>query len=211
MDVKSLQQFLEMLKLSGVDEVYRNSPFRLLSELKKQYEDCQKCCLAAGRLHLVYGEGDPNATLMIIGEAPGEQENLQGVPFVGNSGQLLDRMLAAIHIKRADVYICNVVKCRPPNNRDPEPEEREACFPYLLEQISIVRPKLLLVLGKVAATTLFKKEWTMTQFRAQTHEFQGIPAFVTYHPSALLHHEEWKKPAWIDLQKLKIEYDKLLK
>jgi uracil-DNA glycosylase len=209
MDTKSLQQFIEMLQLSGVDEIYRNSPSRLLAELKAHYESCTKCGLATGRLHLVYGEGDPHAKLMVIGEGPGEQENLQGRPFVGPAGELLNRMLEAIQIKRNEVYICNIVKCRPPSNRDPLPEERDACIPYLLEQMSVVRPRLLLLLGKVAATTLLKEELTLAQFRSEIREFQGIPAYVTYHPSALLRNPEWKKFAWEDLKKLKIAYEKV--
>jgi uracil-DNA glycosylase len=209
MDTKSLQQFIEMLQLSGVDEIYRNSPSRLLAELQAHYENCTKCDLSAGRLHMVYGEGDPHAKLMVIGEGPGEQENLQGRPFVGPAGELLNRMLEAIQIKRHEVYICNIVKCRPPSNRDPLPAESEACIPYLLEQMSVIRPRLLLLLGKVAATTLLKQEMTLAQFRMEIREFQGIPAFVTYHPSALLRNPEWKKFAWEDLKKLKIEYDKV--
>ncbi|HNX01881.1 MAG TPA: uracil-DNA glycosylase [Candidatus Cloacimonadota bacterium] len=207
MDTKSLQQFIEMLQLSGVDEIYRNSPSRLLAELKAQYENCTKCGLSSGRLHLVYGEGDPHAKLMVIGEGPGEQENLQGRPFVGPAGELLNRMLEAIQIKRSDVYICNIVKCRPPGNRDPLPEESEACVPYLLEQMSVIRPRLLLLLGRVAAITLLKQEMTLGQFRSEIREFQGIPTYVTYHPSALLRNPEWKKFAWEDLKKLKTAYE----
>jgi uracil-DNA glycosylase len=207
MDTKSLQQFIEMLELSGVDEIYRNSPSRLLEELQAHYENCTKCGLSTGRLHMVYGEGDPHSKLMIIGEGPGEQENLQGRPFVGPAGELLNRMLEAIQIKRHEVYICNVVKCRPPSNRDPLPEESEACVPYLLEQMSVIRPRLLLLLGKVAATTLLKQEMTLAQFRSEVREFQGIPTYVTYHPSALLRNPEWKKFAWEDLKKLKVAYD----
>jgi uracil-DNA glycosylase len=204
MDTKSLQQFIEMLQLSGVDEIYRNSPSRLLDELKAQYETCSRCGLASGRLHLVYGEGNPHAKLMIIGEAPGEQENLQGRPFVGPAGDLLNRMLEAIQIKRQDVYICNIVKCRPPGNRDPLKEESDACFPFLLEQMSVIRPSILLLLGKVAATTLLKEEMTLAQFRSELRNFQGIPTFVTYHPSALLRNPDWKKLAWEDLRNLKL-------
>ncbi len=207
MDTKSLQQFIEMLQLSGVDEIYRNSPTRLLTELEAQYENCTRCGLSAGRLHLVYGEGDPHSKLMIIGEGPGEQENLLGRPFVGPAGELLNRMLEAIQIKRSEVYICNIVKCRPPNNRDPLKEESEACYPFLMEQMSVIRPRLLLILGKVAATTLLKQELTLAQFRSEIREFQKIPTFVTYHPSALLRNPEWKKFAWEDLKKLKIAYD----
>jgi len=147
---------------------------------------------------------------MLIGEGPGEQENLTGRPFVGPAGNLLTNMLKAINLSREDVYICNIVKCRPPNNRNPEPEEREACLPYLLEQIDIIQPKLILMLGLVAAQTLLNTKLSMEKLRQTTHSFQGIKTFVTYHPSALLRNPNWKKPAWQDLQRFQAEYVKLL-
>jgi len=129
--------------------------------------------------------------------------------FVGRAGQLLTKMLKAIHLERDEVYIGNIVKCRPPNNRNPLPNEINACLPYLEEQISIIQPKLLLLLGRVAASTLLGKNLSLTKFRENTYSFMGIKTYVTYHPSALLRNEGWKRPAWIDLQKLQKDYQKL--
>lgn len=180
-----------------------------LAFYKQEYQACRKCELWHGRKRLVYGEGSPDARCMVIGEGPGEQENLQGRPFVGPAGQLLDKMLLAIKIERQDVYIANVVKCRPPSNRNPEPEERAACLPYLIEQIELIQPRIFLLLGLVAAQTLLHTNLPMHILREQTHTYLGRPAYVTYHPSSLLRNEQWKRPAWEDLQRFQKEYDAL--
>jgi len=217
---KVIRQYLEQLKYSGINEIYRShkqsSPnpsilnkTQLLSEKQKNYEDCKKCPLWHGRNKFVYGEGNPDSICMVIGEGPGEQENLQGRPFVGPAGQLLDKMLIAIQIKREDVYIANIVKCRPPANRNPEQDERLACLPYLLEQIEIIQPKIFLLMGLVAAQTLLETRKTMRELRETKHSFLDKPAFVTYHPSALLRNPNWKRPAWEDLQKFQIVYNEL--
>jgi len=222
---KAVKQYLEQLKLSGINEVYIKKPepqlfphLQLSSQDKSarlianqiSYKDCQKCPLSSGRKRFVYGEGNPDAVCMVIGEGPGEQENLQGRPFVGPAGQLLDKMLIAIKINRADVYIANIVKCRPPGNRNPEQSERLACLPYLNEQISIIQPKVFLFLGLVAAQTLLESKQPMHWLREQTHSYLDIPTYVTYHPSALLRNPNWKKPAWEDLQKFQLIYEGLL-
>lgn len=222
---KALKQYLEELQLSGINELYfqkkapQTFPITQLSSSDKKtklaenqnsYMECKKCELWRGRKKFVYGEGNPDATCMVIGEAPGEQENLQGRPFVGPAGQLLDRMLIAIQIKREDVYIANIVKCRPPGNRNPEQNERLACLPYLNEQIAIVQPKVLLLMGLVAAQTLLDSKLPMHTLRVNTYSYLDIPAYVTYHPSALLRHPDWKKPAWEDLQKFQIVYEDIL-
>ena len=147
---------------------------------------------------------------MVIGEGPGEQENLTGRPFVGAAGGLLDKMLAAIHLPREDIYITNIVKCRPPGNRNPESAERLACMPYLVEQIQIIQPKMLLILGLVAAQSLLGNDNTLGWHREHSHSFLDIPAYVTYHPAALLRNSNWKRPAWEDLQAFEKEYQKLL-
>lgn len=215
MPISPLRQYLEMLRNNGIKDLYRpespvsNDKAKVLAELKARYANCSKCPLHANRHNVVYGEGNPNAKVMLIGEGPGEQEDLSGRPFVGESGQLLDRMLIAIDIQRTEIYIANIVKCRPPGNRNPEATERLACMPYLVEQINIIRPKLLLVVGLVAAQTLLGNSNTLQWHRDKVHEFMGIPVYVTYHPAALLRNPNWKRPAWEDLQAFQKEYQKL--
>lgn len=211
MPKNALRQYLELLKNSGIKELYRaeSNKLNILTKLHDKYETCTKCPLHVGRIRFVYGEGNADATAMLIGEAPGEQENISGRPFVGAAGQLLDKMLIAINLQRSDVYITNIVKCRPPGNRNPEANERLACIPYLVEQIQIIQPKILLILGLVAAQTLFDNANTLQWHRDKVHEFMGIPAYVTYHPAALLRNSNWKAPAWQDLQAFQKEYEKL--
>ena len=213
--MKSIQRYLEYLKLSGIENIYlkpssgRVYSSQKLDELEKKYQDCKKCPLCEERNNFCYGNGNPNAKLMLIREGPGADEDATGRVFVGKAGQLLTKMLEAIHLERDEVYITNIVKCRPPNNRNPLPNEINACLPFLEEQISIIQPKLLLLLGRVAATTLFNRNLSLTKFRENTYSFLGIKTYVTYHPSALLRNEGWKRPAWIDLQKLQKDYQKL--
>ncbi|MDD2229866.1 MAG: uracil-DNA glycosylase [Candidatus Cloacimonetes bacterium] len=208
----ALRQYLELLKNSGIKELYRaeSSKSSTLTKLQDKYSSCTKCPLNVGRIRFVYGEGNPEATAMLIGEAPGEKENISGRPFVGAAGQLLDKMLLAINLHRSDIYITNIVKCRPPGNRNPEASERLACMPYLVEQIQIIQPKILLIMGLVAAQTLLDNTNTLQWHRDKVHEFMGIPAFVTYHPAALLRNSNWKAPAWQDLQAFQKEYEKLI-
>ncbi len=208
---KAIKQYLEYLKLSGIQDIFVNPPFKintaeLLQELEKKYHTCTKCALHLGRNKFCYGNGNPDAKLMIIGEGPGADENRMGKVFVGRSGQLLTKMLSAINLSRDEVYITNIVKCRPPDNRNPLPEEKSACLPYLEEQISIIQPELILLLGKVAAVTLLEIDQTLKAFRQQTYIFKGVKTFVSYHPSALLRNPSWKKFAWIDLQNLQKDY-----
>lgn len=212
MSRRALLQHLELLRNLGVKEIYSpaNPKADLLTSLSLSYASCQKCPLAAGRNKLVYGEGNPDARALLIGEGPGAEENRSGRPFVGEAGKLLDRMLAAIELDRSEIYICNIVKCRPPGNRNPEPTERQACLPYLLEQISIIQPQLILMLGLVAAQTLLESRLTLEKLRQSVHTFENIPSYVTYHPAALLRNPNWKVPAWQDLQKFRDHYRTLL-
>jgi uracil-DNA glycosylase len=221
--MKALRQYLELLKLSGVDEVWPTAaparmelatpqgvtPGEQLDFLRNQYSDCRNCALHEERRFFVYGEGDPQAKLMLIGEGPGREENETGRPFVGPAGQLLTKMLQAIQLEREQVYIANIVKCRPPGNRVPLPAEAAACMPYLLQQIHIVRPRILLCLGATAAKNLLKLELSVGRLREMAHRFGDIPAFVTYHPSALLRDPTYKRPAWEDLKKVRAELDRL--
>jgi uracil-DNA glycosylase family 4 len=177
--------------------------------LNKQICNCMKCALGKTRTKFVFGVGNPNADLMVIGEAPGADEDAKGEPFVGRAGQLLTKILEAIQFKREDVYIANILKCRPPENRKPNPEEVEQCEPYLWKQIELIKPKLILCVGLTAAHTLLKTEESLTSLRASVHNYHGVPTFVTYHPAALLRNPNWKKPTWEDVQKLKKMYDEL--
>jgi DNA polymerase len=167
----------------------------------KEISECQKCALGATRNKFVFGVGDPQANLMLVGEAPGAEEDRLGEPFVGRAGKLLDKILAAINRSRAkDVYICNVLKCRPPNNRDPLASEVEQCEPYLLKQIAIMRPKLIVALGRVAGTTLLKIEQPLKDMRGKLHDYFGTPLIVTYHPAALLRNSNFKTATWEDFK-----------
>src|SRR5450759_4388547 len=180
-----------------------------LAELNSTICDCQKCSLGATRTKFVFGVGNPNADIVLIGEAPGADEDAQGEPFVGRAGQLLNKILDAIHLKREEVYICNILKCRPPNNREPAPEEVEKCEPSLWKQLELIKPKIILCLGRVSAQVLLKTTDTLTKLRENVHDYRGIPLLVTYHPAALLRNPNWKRPAWEDVQKLRKMYDEL--
>ncbi len=172
-----------------------------LSEYHLQISECMKCGLGEKRDKFVFGVGDPNANLLLIGEAPGEQEDLHGEPFVGRAGKLLDKILTAIDRSRdKDVYICNVLKCRPPNNRDPLPSEVEQCESYLHMQIKLIQPKLIVALGRVAGKTLLGLDVQLKEMRNETYEYEGIPLRVTYHPAALLRNSNFKAAAWDDFK-----------
>ncbi len=173
-----------------------------LDDLHERICSCMDCPLGASRTNFVFGSGNPNADLMIVGEAPGADEDAQGLPFVGRAGQLLTKILEAIEIQRDDVYICNILKCRPPNNRKPLASETDSCEPYLWKQIQLVQPRYILALGLTAANTLLKNKESMASLRGTIHDYQGIPMVVTYHPAALLRNPEWKKATWEDVQQL---------
>jgi DNA polymerase len=178
----------------------RAAAWTSLEEIAAQVAGCQACPLAAGRTHTVPGEGNPTARLMVVGEGPGEQEDRRGRPFVGRAGQLLDKMLEAIDLPRAEVYIANVVKCRPPQNRAPLPDERAACLPYLQRQIELVAPRVILALGTTAAEALLGGRRTLGALRLKVHTLGETPLVVTYHPAALLRNPNWKRPAWDDVR-----------
>jgi DNA polymerase len=161
---------------------------------------CKRCRLAEGRNKVVFSSGNPAADLMFVGEGPGADEDRQGLPFVGAAGELLTRIIQAIEMTREEVYIANVVKCRPPGNRDPQPDEIAACRGYLDKQITLVRPRVLVALGKVAAQTLLGNDSPIGRMRGQWFRVQGIPTIVTYHPAALLRNPALKRPTWEDMQ-----------
>jgi DNA polymerase len=171
-----------------------------LNAIRTDIGDCTRCRLHKGRTNLVFGVGNPNAELMFVGEGPGADEDAQGEPFVGRAGQLLNNMISAMGLKREDVYIANVVKCRPPGNRTPEKDECDICSPFLLRQIEVIKPKVIVALGAVAAKNLLAVNDSMANLRGRWYDFRGARLAVTYHPAYLLRDPRQKKEAWKDLQ-----------
>jgi uracil-DNA glycosylase family 4 len=176
-----------------------------LTEIREEMGDCQRCKLGKGRTNLVFGEGSPQARLMFIGEAPGADEDLQGRPFVGEAGQLLNNMLRKLGLRREDVYITNIVKSRPPRNRDPEADEVEACLPFLFKQIDAIRPLVIVTLGKIATQNLLKTKDPITKLRGNWRKFQGIRVMPTFHPSYLNRFPKERHKTWNDMQQV-MEY-----
>jgi DNA polymerase len=168
--------------------------------IREDIGDCTRCALHKGRNKLVFADGSPDARLMFVGEGPGADEDAQGLPFVGRAGQLLNNMITAMGLKREEVYIANVVKCRPPGNRTPEPEEANTCSPFLFRQIDVVRPEVIVALGATAATYLLGQRQPLAGLRGRVHSFRGTKLIVTYHPAFLLRDPRQKKEAWADLQ-----------
>ncbi|HXG45065.1 MAG TPA: uracil-DNA glycosylase [Gemmatimonadales bacterium] len=179
------------------DEVYQ---LETLDQVAAMVRACRKCRLCEGRTHAVPGEGSAQAPLLCVGEGPGETEDQTGRPFVGRAGELLTQILAAIELPRESVYIANIVKCRPPQNRKPLPDEIEACLPYLHRQIALIRPRVLLALGSTAAEALLGVRKSLGELRGKVHRYGTIPLVVTYHPAALLRNPNWKKPTWDDVR-----------
>ena len=196
-DIYGDKLFLKIKKVSNDSNIVENS----LDEFYHSINMCQKCQLGNSRKNFVFGVGDKNADLLLVGEAPGEKEDLEGTPFVGRAGKLLDKILAAISLSRdKGVYICNVLKCRPPDNRDPLPSEIEKCEPYLKEQINLIKPKLIVALGRVAAKTLLNNDLALKDMRSIKHDYYGTPLVATYHPAALLRNQKLKPAAWEDFK-----------
>jgi DNA polymerase len=182
----------------------------LLEELNGIICNCMKCILGSTRKNFVFGTGNPHADVLILGEGPGADEDEQGLPFVGRAGKLLTDILKAIKFEREEVYIANVVKCRPPGNRTPYPEEMDCCMPYLKKQIELINPKLILCVGLTAAQGLLKKKEALGKMRGQVFEFEGRKVMVTYHPAALLRNPNWKRGCWEDVQAFRKLYDGLI-
>lgn len=178
-----------------------------LNRLYNQVSGCTACGLSQSRTNTVFGAGNPEAKLVLVGEAPGRDEDRSGEPFVGRAGKLLTDILKAVNLSREDVFIANVLKCRPPDNRDPNTQEVAACEPYLWQQLDIIRPKLIMALGRIAGATLLKTNSSLKAMRARIHRYQGIPLMVTYHPAALLRNPHWKYATWEDVQRMKRIYD----
>lgn len=217
----ALRSYLEELRDTGVEEL----PLRLsppqpsarqeehqatptgsgretLEAIRADLGDCRRCKLCTGRKNIVFGVGSPQARLLFVGEAPGRDEDLQGEPFVGEAGKLLTKMIEAMQFKRQEVYICNVIKCRPPANRNPEADEIELCSPFMLRQIEAIAPKAIVALGTFAAQTLLGSREPISRLRGKFHDYHGIPLMPTFHPSFLLRSPEKKREAWLDLQQV---------
>ena len=180
------------------DTVDVNTP--TLQDIRQELGDCHRCPLCQKRTHIVFGEGNPQARLAFVGEAPGADEDMQGRPFVGKAGQLLTKIIQAMGLTRQDVYICNILKCRPPSNRNPKPDEITTCEPFLVKQLQVIQPKVICALGTFAAHTLLKTEVPITILRGRFHTYQGIHLMPTYHPAYLLRNPGAKKKVWEDMQ-----------
>lgn len=210
--IEGIKNKLIELKEEGVDYIPKenviksvtaeDNSFDLFGSFAESIKNCENCKLCSTRTNVVFGSGNPNASLVFVGEAPGEQEDIQGLPFVGRAGQLLTKMIEAMGLKREDVYICNVIKCRPPKNRNPEADEIAACEPYLIKQLEMMQPKVIVGLGYYACKTLLNTELPMSKFRGVWHEYKGIKFMPTFHPAYLLRNPPAKKFVWQDLQEV---------
>lgn len=216
--VNRLKYRLEYLKEMGLESVAgppgSSPPARLLTaeqaqkalrDIREKMGDCKRCKLHPHRTQIVFGTGNPKADLVFVGEGPGRDEDLQGEPFVGRAGQLLTRMIEAMKLSRQQVYIANIIKCRPPENRNPEADEIAACEPFLAEQLAVIRPVVICALGTFAAQTLLQTRVKITQLRGKFHDYRGIKLMPTFHPAYLLRNPHDKKSAWEDLQKVMAE------
>lgn len=175
---------------------------KTLSEMENYLQNCCLCSLSKQRKHVVFGAGHPRARVVLVGEAPGREEDEQGIPFVGEAGKLLDKILLAMSLSREEVYICNVLKCRPPGNRDPQADEISACEPFLKKQLALIQPKLIITLGRFAAQELLKSTEPISKLRGQWHEYEGIPLMPTFHPAYLLRNPSGKRAVWEDMKQV---------
>ena len=218
---QALRQHLELERSFGIDMFERKRPGKgkenakknavenkTLEELRQEVAGCVKCPLHRGRTQTVFGEGSPHAKLLFVGEAPGMEEDLQGRPLVGQAGKLLTKIIEAMGLSRGEVYIANVIKCRPPGNRSPLPEEVHSCTPYLSRQIELIRPRFICTLGKYATLALVRKEEPISTLRGNFYDYQGIPVMPTFHPAYLLRNPSAKKIVWEDMKKLKAALEK---
>ena len=205
------ESFFEENSSANAQKESAAGAFRNLNDLYEQSKNCRKCRLADTRTNFVFGEGNPEAKIVVIGEAPGAEEDAQGRPFVGRSGKLLDKILEAIGFSRDDVFICNIIKCRPPANRNPLADEITCCMPWLNAQLALLDPAVLLLLGKVAANTLLDNKQSMGNLRGKIIRWNGYDVIVTYHPAALLRNPNWRRQCWDDVRMLRSHYDKTIR
>lgn len=212
--LEEVENHLNYQKMMGVTEVPKSEVLSLkfkplnnntnkqktLGEIRTEIGDCKRCKLCKARTNIVFGVGNPNAELMFIGEGPGADEDEQGEPFVGRAGQLLTKIIIAMGLKREDVYIANCVKCRPPNNRAPEPDELDTCMPFLMKQIDAIKPKIIVCLGATAAKDVLKTEVPISKLRGKFLDWNGYKLMPTFHPAFLLRNPNMKRPVWEDMQ-----------
>lgn len=204
MESGEARRFLIALKGMGVDSyAFDRENSVTLSSVQRKVRQCAACGLSTTRKHVVFGEGAAKARLVFVGEAPGEEEDAQGRPFVGRAGKLLDQLIERTGLRRGEVYICNVIKCRPPQNRDPEPAEMAACIGYLRAQLETVNPRVICTLGRHAYNALLEKDERITRIRGVLTSYKGTPLLPTYHPSFLLRNSDRLKEAWEDMERLK--------
>ena len=209
--ISDLKTYLEYLKGMGIDtlptsgmkadEPGQSTPVTL-EDVRKELGDCKRCKLHRTRRTIVFGEGNEKATLMFIGEGPGYDEDVQGKPFVGKAGQLLTKIIQSVNLSREEVYIANIIKCRPPQNRNPELDEIQSCHPFLMKQISVIQPKIICALGTFSAQTLLKTDTKITALRGKLFDLEGIKVIPTYHPAFLLRNPERKREVWEDMKKI---------
>jgi len=198
--VETIRGFNDTAELQKrLDQMSRREKMGFLREC---LGDCQRCSLSQSRKNIVFGDGSPNAELVFVGEAPGYHEDTQGLPFVGDSGNLLNKMIEAMGLQRETVYICNVLKCRPPNNRNPAPDEIQRCSPFLYKQLEAISPRAIVTLGRFASQSLLQTDMGMNKMRGRWHDWRGVPVMPTFHPAYLLRTPEDKRLAWEDLQKV---------
>jgi len=217
-EVRGYLQYMKGLGYTGVglsenslrilDGWCKDAMAETLDMIRDDLGDCQRCKLHKGRRHIVFGVGNPMAKLVLVGEAPGYEEDIQGEPFVGAAGQLLTRILRAIGLAREDVYICNIIKCRPPGNRNPEQDEIDACIPFLRRQLRAIRPRLICALGAFAAQTLLETNTPISRLRGRFHAYEDIQLLPTYHPAFLLRNPAKKRDVWEDVQRIQEAYEK---
>jgi DNA polymerase len=214
--LRALANSLRFYQAMGMTELpltreYLAGPKDALRRLEARIQGCARCKLSKGRTTVVFGSGNPQAGLVAIGEAPGAEEDVQGKPFVGRAGQLLTKMLESVGLSRDEVYICNIVKCRPPGNRNPESDEIAACEPFLMEQLAAIQPKVILALGNFAAQTLLKTREPIGKLRGRLHHYHSTVLVPTFHPAFLLRNpgQEYRRMAWDDLKLARREYDRL--
>jgi len=209
--INDLKAYLEYLKGMGIvslssSEIGHDTPLPsrilTLAEVREELGDCKRCKLYRTRRTIVFGEGNEKATLMFIGEGPGYDEDVQGKPFVGRAGQLLTKIIESINLSREEVYIANIIKCRPPQNRNPEPDEIESCNPFLTKQINAIQPKIICALGTFSAQTLLKTNTKITALRGKLYDLEGTKVIPTYHPAFLLRNPERKREVWEDMKKI---------
>jgi DNA polymerase len=190
-------------------ETSQENDLTTLETIRTELGDCQRCKLAPKRTNIVFGSGNPNAELVFVGEAPGSDEDQQGLPFVGRAGQLLTKIIESINLKREDVYICNVLKCRPPENRNPEPDEVAACNPFMKKQLAAIRPKVVCCLGTFAAQTVLQTQAPISKLRGKFFDIDGIRVIATFHPAYLLRSPDKKREVWEDMKQIRAELFRL--